>query len=236
MPDVGVVIAAGGRGRRMGALRPKQFLKIGRLSILQMTVAVFESHPLIREIVVVVPRRYVRSTQRSLGRRGRAKVSAVVAGGSDRQQSVRAGLGAFRRAPGIVLVHDAVRPLIDQGSITGVIQAVQRYGAAVLATPVHDTLKLEVRRGFAARTLPREHVWAVQTPQGFLFNLLLKAHAAAAASGFVGTDEASLVERLGKAVRLVRGTDRNVKITTRQDLNLVRILASDRVGRGRSGR
>ncbi len=228
MPDVGVVIAAGGKGRRMGSTRPKQFLRIGREMILERTVAAFQHHGLITSIVVVVPKRFVVSVRRALPERSYDKVRAVVAGGRERQDSVRRGLEAFEKPPHIVLVHDGVRPLIDGKTITAVIDAAARYGAAVVATPLTDTVKMEGKKNFAERTLPRHRLWAVQTPQGFRYRLLLKASRAAQKAGYVGTDEASLVERLGRRVRLVVGSADNIKITTPKDLVLAGFLSTGR--------
>ncbi len=228
MPDVGVVIAAGGKGRRMGSARPKQFLRIGREMILERTVAAFQHHRLVTSIVVVVPKRFVVSVRRALPARTYGKVCAVVGGGRERQDSVRRGLEAFGKPPRIVLVHDGVRPLIDGKSITAVIGAARRYGAAVVATPLTDTVKMEGKKNFAEKTLPRHRLWAVQTPQGFRYRLLLNASRSAQKAGYVGTDEASLVERLGGRVRLVVGSADNIKITTPKDLVLAGFLSTGR--------
>ena len=225
MRDIVVVIAAGGQGRRVGSATPKQFLPLGGQSILVRTLSAFERLSEVVEIVVVAPRAYVERT-RTLIRRGNInKVSAVVPGGSRRQDSVRNGLLACMNKNGLVLVHDAVRPFIDRNTILAVAREAQRYGAAVVGVKTRDTIKVEgTRRGFFSRTLDRRTLWAVQTPQGFRFDLLWQAHENARRSKFVGTDEASLVERLGKRVRIVAGPDQNLKITTTADLRLARLM------------
>jgi 2-C-methyl-D-erythritol 4-phosphate cytidylyltransferase len=231
MPNVAVVIPAGGRGKRMGGTLPKQFLRVGGITILERTVAAFHAVREVGEIVLVVPAAFVPRTV-SMVRRGRfVKVTAVVKGGKERQDSVRNGLRACRGRTDLVLVHDAVRPLIQPSVIRTVIRETERYGAAVVGTKVKDTIKIEStdRQGFTSTTPPREGLWAVQTPQGFRFDLLWRAHQEARSAGFQGTDEASLVERLGVPVRIVLGSETNIKITTSADRKLAEILIKGRL-------
>ncbi len=228
MGDVAVVIPAGGTGKRLGAAVPKQYLRVGRRTILEMTVGVFERLPMVNQIVVVVPRGYVSRTHRILSRAGMNKVTAVVEGGRARQDSVFEGLSVLYGDPEIVLVHDAVRPCITPAVIRGVIRQARKHGAAVAGVRVNDTIKCEGKSGFYERTLPREKLWAVQTPQGFRTRLLLRAHRAAARARFYGTDEASLLERLGIPVKIVEGEYGNLKITTKEDLLAVRRPGSGR--------
>jgi 2-C-methyl-D-erythritol 4-phosphate cytidylyltransferase len=225
MRDIVVVIPAGGQGRRMRSATPKQFLPLAGRSILARTISAFDGLSEVKEIVVVAPRAYVERT-RTLIRRGKfSKVSSVVPGGSRRQDSVRNGLHACLNKNGVVLVHDAVRPFVDRNTILAVARAAQRYGAAVVGVKAKDTIKVEgSRHGFFSRTLDRRTLWAVQTPQGFRFDLLWQAHESARRSKFVGTDEASLVERLGMRVRIVPGPEQNLKITTAADLWLARLM------------
>jgi 2-C-methyl-D-erythritol 4-phosphate cytidylyltransferase len=220
-----VIIPAGGRGTRLGSAVPKQYLKIGRETILSQSLRAFQQHAGICEIVLVVPPGEETRTRKVLGKDVLSKVCAIVAGGDTRQESVWNGLCVLTRRPNLILVHDAVRPFISFRVIEQVIADASRYGAAVVGLRVKDTIKVEGRRGFYARTLPRESLWAVQTPQGFRRSLLLRAHRRAQRDGFVGTDEASLVERLGKSVKIVEGEEKNIKITTQFDLNLGRFLA-----------
>ncbi len=221
MPKVGVIIAGGGSGRRMGAATPKQFLPVGGVPILERTVGIFERMRGISDIVVVAPAGFLLRARRLIRKAGFSKVIAVVAGGPERQDSVWLGLQAFSRKPDIVLVHDAVRPFVSARAIREVIREAERHGGAALAVRVTDTVK--VGAGFFVRTLQRERLWAVQTPQGFQFELLLKAHRSARKARFSGTDEASLAERVGIPVRIVEGDYRNTKITTREDLKLAEL-------------
>jgi len=173
-------------------------------------------------IVVVVPAAHLARTKALITRAGIRKVVAIVPGGKERQSSVRAGLESFPRQPSIVLVHDAVRPFVRRKVVRNVILAARRYDAAVVGVRVTDTIKEADDRGFYARTLARDRLWAVQTPQGFKFDLLLSAHREAAGKKFIGTDEASLVERVGIRVRIVEGDYDNLKITTREDLKIAK--------------
>ncbi len=210
----------------MGSGTPKQFLPLGGVPILRRTIAAF--HPLadVREIVLVVPADCLRRTRALVRGAGFRKVTAVVEGGEERQASVFNGLSCCSLRPTVVLIHDAVRPFVARGEILSVIRAAGRYGAAVVGTPVRDTIKVESpsRPGYYARTLRREELWAVQTPQGFRYEIILEAHRKARKSGFIGTDDASLVERTGKPVRIVPGTGRNMKITTPGDRKMAEFL------------
>ena len=212
----------------MGGATPKQFLAVGGVPILERTVGVFDGMREISDIVVVAPAGFLLRARHLIRKAGFSRVIAVVAGGPERQDSVWLGLQAFPVKPDIVLVHDAVRPFVRADAVKEVIREAGRYGGAVLAVRVTDTVKMGTPAGFVVRTLPRDKLWAVQTPQGFRFEFLLKAHRAARKARFTGTDEASLAERVGIAVRIVEGDSGNTKITTRDDLE----LAESRLKRG----
>jgi len=212
----------------MGAATPKQFLPVGGVAVLERTAGIFEGMRGVSEIVVVAPAGYVQRAKRLIRKAELSKVVAVVAGGAERQDSVWLGLQAFPVKPDIVLVHDAVRPFVSARTIRTVIREAERHGGAVVGVRVTDTIKVGTSKGFYALTLQRDRLWAVQTPQGFRFDLLLRAHQAARKAHFAGTDEASLVERLGIPVRIVEGEYGNTKITTREDLR----MAESRLKRG----
>jgi 2-C-methyl-D-erythritol 4-phosphate cytidylyltransferase len=208
----------------MGGRVPKQFLRVGGTTILRLTLGRFARHPEVSEIIIVAPREHVKRVERLVHPGRPRKLIAVVPGGRERQDSVRRGLEALSEAIKVVLVHDAVRPLVRTGVITRVIRQAKRHGAAVVATRVRDTIKMEGTPGTIAHTVPREKLWAVQTPQGFRREILVRAHARAAAQKFLGTDECSLVERLGETIRIVPGDASNIKITTREDIRLAEFL------------
>jgi len=218
--SVGVIVAAGGRGARLGAASPKQLLDLGGRPMVARSVSVFDAHPRVAEIVVVLPAEHVAGGQSIVGpTRCRAR---FVAGGARRQDSVRRGLDAMSTDLEIVLIHDAARPFADRALIDRVIDAAETAGAAVPAVPARDTVKRVGRDDHIVReTIAREEIWLAQTPQGFRRDVLARA-----ISGDAGltdaTDEATLVERAGHAVRVVDGDERNLKITTADDLERAR--------------
>ena len=219
--SVAVILPAGGAGVRLGGRTPKQFLSLAGTSILRATADRFARHPAVASIVVVAPAAYLRRTQallRDLRFPGRL---TVVEGGRERQESVAHGLRAISGEPDVVVVHDAVRPFVTRSVIDAVLAAAREHGAAICAVPVKETVK-RVIDGLVAETVDRASLWSVQTPQAFRTAVLREAHEKARRDGFVGTDEAMLVERLGERVRVVRGDEGNVKITTREDLRRAR--------------
>jgi 2-C-methyl-D-erythritol 4-phosphate cytidylyltransferase len=220
MRDIAVIIPAGGTGKRMGGKLPKQFLRLGGEPILLRSIRAFERIAGVSQIIIAVPREHISRTLR-LVQNGRCrKVTAIVEGGRERQDSVRTALDWLSGDPSLVLIHDAVRPLASPEAINAVIDAAARWGAAVVGTRVKDTIKTEGRKGFYGKTLPRHLLWAVQTPQGFKTHLIIRAHRLAHRAGYVGTDDAALVERLRIPVRIVEGSSRNLKITTKDDLRV----------------
>ena len=220
-----VLIPAAGTGSRMGADVNKQYLTLADRPILAHTLALFDSHPAIAHIYVISPHAEIPFCREEvIARYGFAKVRDVVAGGAERQDSVAAGLAACSAGDDeVVLVHDGVRPFFPARLIDAVLAAVARCGACVVGMPVKDTIK-EVEGGRVLGTPARGRLWMAQTPQAFRAGLLRKAFARARSDGFRGTDDASLVERLGAPVAMVEGSYRNIKITTPEDLVLARAL------------
>jgi 2-C-methyl-D-erythritol 4-phosphate cytidylyltransferase len=210
------ILVAAGRGERMAAGSPKAFIPVGGKPMVLRSVLAFEAASRVDAVVVVVPEDRIREARVML--QGAAKVRAVVGGGPRRQDSVLEGM---KQAPdgfdGLVLVHDAARPLVEPALIDAVAEVVSRSGAAVPALEVVDTLK-RVGDGRVIETVERSGLVAAQTPQGFRFGLLARAYAAAFRDGIVLTDEAAAVERLGEAVRIVPGSAMNRKLTTPGDL------------------
>lgn len=221
MRDTVVLVPAGGIGARLGRTTPKQFLALGGIPILVATVRHFVGHPAVSAIVVAVPESHVRRAGRLLQPLERRRPLAVVAGGPTRQASVGLALQAVPAGVEFVVVHDAVRPFITRGLVDSVLAAARAYGAAICALPIAETVK-RVREEFVVATEDRAGLWAVQTPQAYRAALLREAHEKAYRDGFVGTDDAMLVERLGHQVRVVQGRQTNVKITTLADLRRAR--------------
>ena len=228
---VTAIIAAGGRGERFGAGRPKQLLALGGLPILQRSVDALLRHPRINDMVVALPPELAAAPPAYL--RQREKPLVVVEGGARRQDSVAR---AFARVPAgteIVVIHDAARPLVTADLIERTVAAAAADGAAVAALRATDTVKRGDAGGHVVETLPREHVYLAQTPQAFRVGVLRDALAIEADA----TDEAALAERAGHRVRLVEGEPSNVKITTPGDLSAAeRAVAggapSIRIGQG----
>lgn len=231
--SVTALIPAAGRGTRIGGARPKQFLPLAGVPMLARTLAAFQSSDDIDAIVVVVPAGEETSCRDDIVvRYGVSKATRIVAGGASRQASVAAGVRALGADASFVVIHDAARPFVTTGLIRRVLAAAELSGAAIAALPVVDTLKRRLPDGRGLATVEREGLWAAQTPQVFRRDLIVEAYARAAADGFLGTDDASLVERLGYPVTLVEGDPSNLKITRAGDLR----VAEDVVGVGEPGR
>lgn len=222
-----VVIPAGGSGSRMQNAVSKQYLLLDGRPLLAHTIECFDCHPLIDHIVLVAPASEVDSCRADIvARFGFTKVVAVVAGGTERQDSVRNGLAACPAGDGnVVLVHDGVRPFISGSILPELIARVRQEGACIVAVPVKDTIKM-VDKGMIVSTPDRHLLWQAQTPQGFLLGLLRSAHEAAWREGFRGTDDASLLERLKIPVAVLEGDYRNIKITTSEDMILARAFVA----------
>jgi 2-C-methyl-D-erythritol 4-phosphate cytidylyltransferase/2-C-methyl-D-erythritol 2,4-cyclodiphosphate synthase len=234
---VAAIIAAGGRGLRLGADRPKQFLELGGRSILDLSIDALAASPRIQEIVVAVPPEHLAAV--SASRAGATGTPVTfVAGGARRQDSVANAFAGTSPHADIILIHDAARPFVTAAVIDRAIDAARAHGAAIAAIPVRDTVK-QAGPGVAdgsrpiTATIPRETVFLAQTPQAFRRDVL--ASALAAGSGIDATDEAMLVERLGLPVQIVDGDSGNVKITTPDDLAAARAAtnrATIRIGNG----
>lgn len=219
---VGVVVPAGGSGTRMAepGAPAKQFRDLGGAPVVVQTLRAFARHPAVGPAVVVVPAGEEGETRRALAAHGAE--AAVVAGGPSRQASVARGVAALPASVGVVLVHDAVRPFVTQAVIGGVVEAARRHGAAAAAVPVADTLRLGGSGPLFGETVPRDGLWAMQTPQAARRDWL--ARAAANAAGFVATDEVGLLQRAGRPVWIVEGDARNVKLTRPADWRLAQAL------------
>lgn len=223
--SVWAIIPAAGRGSRLGAPSPKQFLPLSGRPILARTLAVFDAASAVDDVVVVVPPGdEARCRATVVEPYGFTKIRAIVPGGSVRQESVVRGLDAIARDASMVVIHDAARPLVTGDLVQRVIEAAATSGAAVAALPVVDTLKRQAPRNGPVTTVDREGLWTAQTPQAFRAALFREAVRRAKVDGFVGTDDAALVERLGLPVALVEGEPFNFKITRAEDLSLAEEL------------
>jgi 2-C-methyl-D-erythritol 4-phosphate cytidylyltransferase len=220
------IIVAGGSSRRMGF--DKTFALLGGRPVVAHSIAAFEAAECVAEIVVVGRADRLEELQELVRAQQFRKVTRVIAGGVQRQDSVRAGLGSLRAKCTHVAVHDAARPLVTAAQILHVFEAAKQHGAASLVAPVNDTLKRADEEGFASESLDRERVYAMQTPQIFSRELLLEAYDFVAARQLTITDEVSALQHLGRKVLLVAADDVNLKITFPADLALAELVQARR--------
>ena len=222
-PRAFALIPAAGMGKRMGASINKQYLSLAGMPIVARTISIFESAPFIDGIFLVTPAEEISYCREQVVEAyGFRKVLGIFAGGKERQNSVMNGLNGMAEhlsADDVVLIHDGVRPLVSQAILQQSIETAAHRGGALVAVPAKDTIKV-VKGNVVQETPDRETLWQAQTPQSFRFSIIHAAHRAAEAEGFIGTDDASLVERQGGDVAVVRGDYRNIKITTPEDLIL----------------
>lgn len=217
-----VMMPAAGSGQRMGAGYNKLFLKLDDKPILVRTLEVFEGDQACAGVILAVKPDERALIQAMLERFAITKVTAMVDGGGERQNSVAACLQAYV-GEGIVMVHDAARPFIRQSVIDELVLVADKHGAAIAGVKAKDTMKY-APAGVVEETVDREKLWIIQTPQAFRYALLREASDKAELEGFVGTDESMLVERFGHPVRIVESTYDNVKMTTQEDLVFGEIL------------
>lgn len=211
-----VVLPAAGSGKRMGAGQNKLFLKLLEKPILIHTLEVFEQDEQCTGIWLAVKPEERAIIQEMLVTFGISKVKGLPDGGAERQHSVHSCMKEMEQVD-IVLVHDAARPFIRPDIIANLVQSAYDFGAAIAGVRAKDTMK-KVRNGVIEETVDRESLWMIQTPQAFQFDLIVEAEDVAEKIGFLGTDEAMLVERLGHAVHIVESSYENVKMTTKEDL------------------
>lgn len=212
------IIMAAGKGKRMQTAVSKQFLPVCGKEILAWTVDVFEKSPLVDTILLMASADGKEDVQHLWNTYGWKKVAAVLEGGKERQNSVANGLAAVGEETDIVLIHDGVRPFVTEEMIADSIVAAQAYGGAVIGVPAKDTIKVCSADGLAVETPDRSTLLQIQTPQTFQRDLIVNAYEKADRDGFLGTDDASVAEFAGHQVKVVMGSYRNIKITTKEDL------------------
>ena len=236
MPLVVALVPAAGRGLRMGGSVPKQFLSIGGEPLIVQSLRTLQAAPVVGQIILAVPSADIEYCQQEIVLRHRfTKVTKVVAGGAERQDSVRHALAQVPSDTDIVLIHDAVRPFVTQRMIEEVVAASWKEGAAIIALPMRDTVKQVRTDGMIERTVDRTPLWLAQTPQAFRRDWIETAHEKAHAEGVRATDDAFLVEWLGYSVAVVEGSGENIKVTRPEDLVIGEAILASRMKESGAG-
>lgn len=226
---VSVIIAAAGMSNRMGSKINKQFIAIDNKPILAHSIEKFEKCSFVDEIILVSKEEEVEYCRKEIVRRYNfKKVTNIVKGGKERQDSIYNGILALNERTDIVLTHDGARPFIKVELIKEAIKGVVKYGACVIGVPVKDTIKVVDPSDNVHHTPKRSLLWAAQTPQCFWADLLKKGYELASLENILGTDDSSLVERTGHPIKMVMGSYDNIKITTPEDLIVAETLVKDR--------
>lgn len=217
-PICTAVIVAAGKGKRMGTEISKQFLPLGGKEILAHTVQKFEKAEKIRDIILVTGADSLQDVQEMAQEYGWEKIVSIVAGGKERQDSVWNGLQQVAADTEIILIHDGVRPFVTEDILNISIETALEMGGCVAGVPAKDTIKVCDGENIAIATPDRNALWQIQTPQTFRKERIVKAYEQAKEDGFVGTDDASFAEHCGYPVKVIMGSYRNIKITTKEDL------------------
>jgi len=227
------IITAAGRSTRLKGNISKQFMNIYGKPVLARTIEAFQSSQKIKKIYVTVPGGYLKFCREKIIKRySLSKVKKLVVGGSNRQESVYNALKEIPASPGsVVLIHDGVRPLIATPEIDSIVDELTQENkkdsnikGVIIAAPANETIKKVKNNGIVEETIPRGKVWHAQTPQAFFYEVILDAHKKAIEDDFVGTDDASLVERMGWKIKVFKVTHENIKITTPIDLFLAELM------------
>ena len=221
MKKTGAIIVAGGTGSRMGSDVPKQFIKLNGKDILLHTIETFSSCDIIDKIIIVCHKDYIKYCNELI--KGLDFDITVICGGKTRQASVHNGLVELKDCK-YVLIHDAVRCLACKDDILNLYNELLNTGSCTLAVRVKDTIKMTDDNNFVTKTLNRQNLWQIQTPQAFETEEIKKAHLYALETNYLGTDDCSLIEHMGKSVKLVEGKYENIKITTPTDIEIAKVF------------
>ena len=224
------IIVAAGKGIRMSDAVRKQYIALDGIPMLSRTLGVFDGCDRIDRIIMAVPEDDVDFCRNEIiPAAGMKKEPTLVIGGERRQDSVYNSLNSIETDDGVVLIHDGVRPFVNPEHLVACIEVAREHGACILGIPAFDTVKHVNAKNEIVETQKRDALWLAQTPQAFQLKLIQKAHETAKREGFKGTDDASLVERLGEVVKIIPGSRNNIKITNQEDLKLARALLQIRV-------
>jgi 2-C-methyl-D-erythritol 4-phosphate cytidylyltransferase len=225
------IILAGGTGKRMGTSTNKQFLLLENKPIIVRTLQIFEECRQVDGIYLVVNHRDLSLIQEEILEPYKFnKIVKLVIGGRLRQDSVKNGLEAIEPPCDVVIIHDGARPFVSPAFIDKGIFLMEMFDAIIPALPVKDTIKVVSKEGFVTKTLERDSLWAVQTPQTFKYETVLKAYREGMSKKLYGYDDATFLEHMGKRVKVIEGSPYNIKITTPEDLHIARGMLSQLKG------
>jgi 2-C-methyl-D-erythritol 4-phosphate cytidylyltransferase len=225
---ISVIIAAGGIGKRMGGKVSKQLLKINNRPILYYSIKAFEEVNEVNDIVIVSNNEIIDQVKKIAN--NFKKIKCIVPGGKERQHSIYNGLLEIDKdKEQIVLIHDGVRPFIEKRIIIETIRESKKNGAAVPGISTKDTIKFSEDGKYFLNTPDRKNYWLIQTPQGFSYALILKAHQEARKTKYLGSDDSSLVEKMGVKPKIILGSQWNIKITTPEDLKLAKFILNKKI-------
>lgn len=219
-----VIIVAAGRGTRMNRKINKAFIDIDGKQMVAHTIDTFYNCPEIDEIIVAVSKYDIKKFIEEIIKPHSFKNIKVVVGGKERQDSIYNALKVLDEKSDIVLIHDGARPFIENTTVLKLIEETKKTGAAIVAVPVKDTVKVIGEDRKIESTPKRSSLWAAQTPQAFDRNIIVEAHEQAHKDGFLGTDDSMLVEKMGVRVGIVEGSYENIKITTPEDLDIAQMI------------
>jgi 2-C-methyl-D-erythritol 4-phosphate cytidylyltransferase len=226
--NVALVLAAG-KGLRLGGDKEKALMPLLGKPLLWWTLSVFEAIRRIEAVIVVVPPGREQECHDKIVERYKISKASIATGGAERQDSLLKGFARIEEPCNVVVVHDGARPLITQSTVENAMDAAKQHGAAVVAVPAKDTVKIGDERGLVEQTLDRNRLWLAQTPQAYAYPVIQEALFAAQHDGVYATDESALVERINKPVRIVPGSYENIKITTPEDVVLAEALLNRRI-------
>ncbi|WZX99890.1 2-C-methyl-D-erythritol 4-phosphate cytidylyltransferase [Bacillus sp. FSL W7-1360] len=219
------IVLAAGQGKRLGLGFNKQLLTLAGVPMIIHTLRLFARDEACANMIIVAREEEREQLAALVKQYDVPRVQCIITGGAERQDSVYAGLQVAKTA--LVLIHDGARPFTRQAVLRGLVNAAVETGAAIAAVPVKDTIK-RVKSGVIEETIERAPLWAAQTPQAFQLPLIWQAHKEARATHFIGTDDASLVERLGREVAIVPSDDLNMKVTTPADVKVAEAILTER--------
>ncbi len=222
-----VIILASGLGTRMKTRKNKVFLQIGKKPILFHTISCFENSSVVNKIIITSKEDEIENIKKIVQRAGFGKVTDIVAGGRERQESAMIGLEkakSYCQKGNAILFHNGANPFVENREIEEVIEKAKKHGACAVAHPATDTIKEVMKGEIVRRTIERKNLRNMQTPQAIEFELAKEAFGKAFSECYLGTDDVSLVERLGKKVKIARASDNNFKITTQMNLEVARII------------